>query len=101
VPIVPKQRNAFWTGGGVRPVYDPIDYLQPGCTSLRGILRDCETAVRRGQLAGPENAVRRARLMKAVTDLEAAPGLSSRVYVRVAKIIALMAQQDLSQTEPA
>jgi hypothetical protein len=89
------------TGAREPTIYAPIDYLQPGCTSLRGILRDFETAIRRGQLDGPENVHKRGRLVQAITDLAAAPGLSPRVYIRIAKIFALMSATNLSHTEPA
>jgi hypothetical protein len=80
--------------------FDQIEWLQPGRTGLRGVLRDLESAIRKGQLAGPKNADLRLRLVKAIEVLVEAPSLPPKVLVRVAKVTAAMIEANLLM-EPA
>jgi hypothetical protein len=66
-----------------------IDLLRPGSNANRGVLRDLETALRKGRFNGDAKKAKRLALLEAMAVLGASP-LSPRTAVRFSRVYALL-----------
>lgn len=67
-----------------------VDLLRPGSDCIRGLLRDIESAIRRGRFEGDAMRPKRLALLRALTALGDGPDLNPRVAIRFARVYALL-----------